>query len=82
MRLVRVVPLHDHLKAKAQRRVADLLLAQEVDLAIAVFARNRRLELLEAHEVLLIEAAEPIDGDLQLADQFVDLRLLHPGRLS
>jgi len=40
MRLVRVVPLKDHLEAEALCRVADLLLAEHVDTAVDVLART------------------------------------------
>jgi len=55
VRLVRVVPLKDHLEAEALCRVADLLLAEHVDTAVDVLARYGRLDLLDAHEVLLVE---------------------------
>ncbi len=77
VRLVRAVSLQDHLEAEAQRRVPEVLLPEHVDLPIDVFSRDRGLELLEAHEVLLVERPQPVYGRLELADQYLDLGLLH-----
>jgi hypothetical protein len=68
VRLVRVVPLKEHLEAKAKRGIPDLLLAQHVDAPVDVFPRDGRLELLETHEILLVERAQTVDGHLQLAN--------------
>ena len=73
VRLVGVVPLEDHLEAEALRRVPDLLLPKQVDLPVDVLAGHRGLELLDAHEVLLVERAHAVDRDLQLADLLLDL---------
>ena len=75
--LVRVVALQDHLEPEAHRGVPEVLLPEHVDLPVDVLSRNRGLHLLEAHEVLLVERAQPVYGRLELADQCLDLGLLH-----
>jgi hypothetical protein len=75
--LIRVVPLKQHLKTKAERRVPDLFLAQRVDAPVDVFAWDHRLELFDPHEVLLVERPQPVDRDFQLSDLFLDIGLLH-----
>jgi intracellular sulfur oxidation DsrE/DsrF family protein len=73
-RLMRVVLLRDHLEAEAQRGVADLLAAQNLEAAVDVFACDRRLDLLEAQEVLVVQVAQAVDAGLELAHE--DLNVL------
>jgi hypothetical protein len=80
VRLVGVVPLEQHLEAEALRRVPDLLLPKSVNSPVDVLARDERLELFEAHEVLLVQRAQPIDGHLEVTDVFLDLLGCHGGR--
>jgi hypothetical protein len=55
MLLKGVVPLHESLQAKAPRGVPDLRPSQDPEAPVDVFSRNRGLDLLDAHEVLLVE---------------------------
>jgi hypothetical protein len=64
--LERVVALDDGLELEALGRVADLLAPQHVDAAIHVFARDGGLDLLDAHEVLLVQRAQSFEPALQL----------------
>jgi len=73
-RLMGVVLLRDHLKAKTQRRVSDLLASQHLEATIDVFARNRGLDLFEAEEVLIVQVAQAVDAGLELAHE--DLNVL------
>jgi hypothetical protein len=77
VRLICVVALKQHVEAKPKRGIPDLLPAKDMDPAVDVFSRNGRLELLDAHEVLVVQRAQPIDGNLQLSDQLLELDLLH-----
>jgi|SRR5580704_12219692 hypothetical protein len=77
VRLIRVVALKDHLEAEPHRGVPEMLLPEHVDLPVDVLPRHRGFELLEAHEVLFVERAQPVDGRLELAHQYLDLWLLH-----
>jgi hypothetical protein len=77
VRLIRVVALQDHLEPEPHRRVPEVLLPEHVNLPVDVLSGNRGLHLLEAHEVLLVERAQPVYGRLELADQHLDLGLLH-----
>jgi hypothetical protein len=61
--LERVVTLQDHLESKPKRSVANLLLVKHVDAPVDVLARDCRLELLDPHEILIVEGADPIDRD-------------------
>jgi hypothetical protein len=75
--LVGVVPLKEHLEAEALGRVAHLLLAESVDPPVDVLPRHERLELLEPHEILLVQRAQPVDGHLEVTDQLLDLLGCH-----
>src|SRR5208282_5664655 len=77
MGLERAVALDDHLKTKAERRIANRFLAERMDSPVDVLSHHRGLELLDAHEILVIERSEPLDGDLQVRNQLLELRLLH-----
>jgi hypothetical protein len=78
VRLIRVVPLQDHVEAEPQRRVANLLATNLLDAPVDVLARDVRLHLLDAHEVLLVERPQAIHARLELVDLFFDLgRRLH-----
>jgi len=63
MRLKRVVTLQDHVESKAKRGVANLLLAKHMDTPVDLLAGDRRLQLLDPHEILIVEGADPIDRD-------------------
>jgi hypothetical protein len=77
VRLIGVEALKQHVESEPKRGIADLLLAKHMDPAIDVLARDHRLELLDSHEILLVERAQPIDRNLQLSDQSFELALLH-----
>ena len=66
---VRVELLRDDLEAEAHRRVADLLLAEDREPTVDIFARDRGLELLEAEEVLLVDVPKTIDALFELTDR-------------
>jgi hypothetical protein len=66
VRLEGVVALQNHLKAKAQRRVPDLLLSQDVDFPLDVLARNGGFDSLDPHEILVVERPQPVDRDVEL----------------
>src|SRR6185369_2791361 len=51
--LERIVARDDRLQLEALGGVPDLLAPQDIDPAIDVFARDRRLDPLDTHEVLL-----------------------------
>ena len=72
-RLVRIVPLKDRLKLEAQRRISDLFFSQYFEPALDVFARHRGLELLDPHEILVVQRAQSVDAQLQLVHQAFDL---------
>jgi hypothetical protein len=55
VRLKGAVPLQNHLEAKAQGGVSDLLLSEGIDLPLHVFARHGGLDALDAHEILVVE---------------------------
>jgi hypothetical protein len=55
VRLKGAVALQNHLEAKAQGSVSDLLLSEGIDLPLDVFARNSGLDALDAHEILVVE---------------------------
>jgi hypothetical protein len=57
--------------------VADLFLAKRVDASVDFLVRYGRFEPLDAHEILIVEGAEPVDRDLQLRDQSLELRRIH-----
>jgi hypothetical protein len=80
--LVGVVALEQHLEAKALRSVTHLLLPERVDAPVHVLARYEGLQLLEAHEVLLVEGPQPVDGDLEVTDVLLDLLGRHGRRLA
>ena len=75
-RIEPLVPKKDVLEAKAERRVPDLRAAKHVEATLYVFARNPRLEPLDAYEILLVEGAQPIHARLELFDERLDFRLL------
>src|SRR5579863_1664224 len=50
VRLKRAVPLQNHLEAKAEGRVSDLLLSERIDLPLHILPRNGGLDALDAHE--------------------------------
>jgi hypothetical protein len=71
--LERVVALDDRLQLEALARVPDLLAPQDVDAAVDVFARDARLDLLEAQKILLVERAQPFEANLELFQRDVEL---------
>jgi hypothetical protein len=73
VRRIRVVPLKQHLEAKALRRVSYLLFSEGVYPTVDVLPGDHRLHFLDAHEVLLVKPPKPIDRDLQLPDQPFDV---------
>ena len=75
--LERVVPLDDRLELEADARVADLLLAEEPDATLDVLALDPGLDLLDAHEVLVVERAEALDAQLQVFDLSLLLFRVH-----
>src|SRR5262249_4656386 len=78
--LERVETLHQHLELEAQTGVADLFAAQGPDTSVDVLARDQRLDLLDAEEVLLVERAQPFDARLELFQLPLDLRRVHRPR--
>jgi hypothetical protein len=66
--LERVVALKNHLEAKAERGVSDLLLSQGIDFPVDVLARDRRLDPLDAHEILIVERSQSFDRDLEITN--------------
>ena len=79
---VGVVLLRHDLEAEPHRRVADLLLAEDRETAVDILARHRRLELLEAEEVLLVDVSKTIDALLELADRDLLLFGVHVDKSS
>ncbi|HVW24766.1 MAG TPA: hypothetical protein VHC69_05320 [Polyangiaceae bacterium] len=77
MLLKGVVALHQRLQPKAPGGVANLRSPQDPEAPVDVFARNGGLDLLDAHEVLLIERAQSIQSILELVEGAVDLLRLH-----
>jgi hypothetical protein len=75
--LERIVALNDRLQLEALGGVADLLAAQQVNAPIHVFARDRGLDALDAHEVLLVERAQALEPGLQLFDRYFELGGFH-----
>jgi hypothetical protein len=80
--LKRVVALDDRLQLEALRGVADLLAAQQINAPIDVLPRDARLDLLEPHEVLLVERAQTFEPCLQLLQRYVELGRFHQGPLG
>jgi hypothetical protein len=68
-----VVALDDVLELEALGGVADLRLAQRIDAAIDVLARNRRLELLDADEILFVQRTKTFETRLELVQSNVDV---------
>jgi hypothetical protein len=68
-----VVALDDVLQLEALGRVADLGLAQRIDAAIDVLARDGRLELLDTDEVLLVQGSKAFEPRLELVQRYVDV---------
>jgi hypothetical protein len=77
MLLERVVALNERLQAEASRRVPDLRPAEDPEASIDVLTRDRGLDLFDAHEVLLVERAQPIQAIFELIESAVDLLRLH-----
>jgi hypothetical protein len=80
VRTERVVPEEDVLEAKAERRVSNLRSPEDLDAPFDVLPRDLRLDALDAHEILVVERAEPLDPILGLADEHFDLILFHEAR--
>jgi hypothetical protein len=77
VRAERVVAEEGVLEAKAERRVSYLRLSQDLNAAFDVLPGYLRLYALDAHEVLVVERAQPFDPVLDLADELLDLRKFH-----
>jgi outer membrane protein TolC len=82
MLLERVVALDERLQAEPSRRVPDLRPAQDPEASVDVLARDGGLDLLDAHEVLLVERTQPIQAIFELIESAVDLLRLHGGYIS
>jgi hypothetical protein len=61
-----VVALDDVLQLETLGGVTDLRLAQGVNAAVDVLPRDRRLELLDADKVLLVERAQSLEPRFEL----------------
>jgi hypothetical protein len=68
VRLERVVPLQNHLKAEAQSRIADLFLTKDINPTVHVFSRDGGLDSFDAHEILVVERPQTVDRDLHVTD--------------
>jgi hypothetical protein len=75
--LKRIVPLGERLQPEAPRRVADGRAAQDPEAPIHVLSRDRGLDLLDPHEVLLVERAQAIEPILELIEGAIDLLRIH-----
>lgn len=80
--LERIVPLDDRLQLEAFCGVPNLDSPQLPNAPIDVFARNRWLDALEAHEVLLVERAQPFHTVFEFFDGAVDLGGRHGSELA
>jgi hypothetical protein len=75
--LKRIVALNQRLQFEALRGVSHLLAAKQVDAAVHVFARDRGLDLFDAHEVLFVERAQPLEPCFQLLEGDIELCGVH-----
>jgi hypothetical protein len=80
--LVRIVPLDHHVELVSHARIANLLAAKNPQPAIGVLAGDCRLDLLDAHEVLLVERAQTFHALSELINEHLDLSSLHGYRRS
>ena len=67
--------LRDDVEAEPERRVPDLLLSQDREAPVDVLALNPGLDLLVAHEVLLVGRTEAIDALFELGERDLELLL-------
>jgi hypothetical protein len=77
MSLQRVVALQHHLESEPLGGVANLFFAQHVDAPLDFLVGHRRFELLNAHEILIVQRAKPVDRYLKFSDQSFKLRRVH-----
>ncbi len=79
VRVERAVALDDRLELEADAGVADLLAPQHPDAAVDVLLRDGRRDLLDPHEVLVVEDAQALEPELQLVDMLRQFLRVHVG---
>jgi len=72
-----IVALDDGLEFEPTSRVSDLFTPQDINTTIDVFLCDRRRDLFDAHEVLLVECTKTLDSQFEFINGNVELGSFH-----